>query len=63
MRLDGTYPLSVPIDGMALNMTCQSYADQMAFGLTGRRPIVLHLQRLLLHLDTELTALEKAAGA
>jgi diacylglycerol O-acyltransferase len=63
MRLDGTYPLSVPIDGMGLNITCNSYADQMAFGLTGCRRTVPHLQRLLIHLNTELTALEKAAGA
>ncbi len=63
MRLIGTYPLSIPIDGMALNITCNSYADQMAFGLTGCRRTVPHLQRLLTHLDTELTALERAAGA
>ncbi len=63
MRLEGTYPLSIPIDGMALNITCNSYADQMAFGLTGCRRTVPHLQRLLLHLDAELDALEKAAGA
>jgi len=62
MRLDGTYPLSIPIDGMALNITCNSYADQMAFGLTGCRRTVPHLQRLLTHLDTELAALEEAAG-
>jgi len=62
MRLEGTYPLSIPIDGMALNITCNSYADQMAFGLTGCRRTVPHLQRLLLHLDTELDALERAAG-
>src|SRR5262249_38843285 len=62
MRLQGTYPLSIPIDGMALNITCNSYADQMAFGLTGCRRTVPHLQRLLIHLDTELDALEKAAG-
>ncbi len=62
MRLRGTYPLSIPIDGMALNITCNSYADQMAFGLTGCRRTVPHLQRLLIHLDSELTALEKAAG-
>ncbi len=37
MRLVGTYPLSIPIDGMALNITCNSYDDQMAFGLTGCR--------------------------
>jgi diacylglycerol O-acyltransferase len=62
MRLEGTYPLSIPIDGMALNITCNSYADQMAFGLTGCRRTVPHLQRLLTHLDTELDALELAAG-
>jgi diacylglycerol O-acyltransferase len=62
MRLLGTYPLSIPIDGMALNITCTSYDDQMAFGLTGCRRTVPHLQRLLTHLDTELGALERAAG-
>jgi diacylglycerol O-acyltransferase / wax synthase len=62
MRLAGTYPLSIPIDGMALNITCNSYADQMAFGLTGCRRTVPRLQRLLTHLDSELGALEKAAG-
>ncbi len=61
-ELMGTYPLSVPIDGNALNITCNSYADQMAFGLTGCRRTVPHLQRILTHLDTEITALEKAAG-
>ncbi|MBO0846262.1 MAG: wax ester/triacylglycerol synthase family O-acyltransferase [Nocardioides sp.] len=62
MRLAGTYPLSIPIDGMALNITCNSYVDQMAFGLTGCRRTVPHLQRLLTHLDSELGALEKATG-
>src|SRR4051794_9354181 len=62
MRLLGTYPLSIPIDGMGLNITCNSYAGDMAFGLTGCRRTVPHLQRLLTHLDTELTALERAAG-
>ncbi len=62
MRLEGTYPLSIPIDGMALNITCNSYADQMAFGLTGCRRTVPRLQRLLIHLDSELDALERAAG-
>jgi diacylglycerol O-acyltransferase len=62
MELVGTYPLSIPIDGMALNITCNSYDDQMAFGLTGCRRTVPHLQRLLIHQDDELAALEKAAG-
>jgi diacylglycerol O-acyltransferase len=59
-RLAGLYPLSVPIDGQALNITCTSYSDQLAFGLTGCRRTVPHLQRLLSHLDAELAALEDA---
>ncbi len=59
-ELLGTYPLSIPIDGMALNITCTSYAQTMAFGLTGCRRTVPHLQRLLTHLDNELKALERA---
>ncbi len=61
-RLDGVYPLSIPVDGQALNITCTSYAEQMAFGLTGCRRSVPHLQRLLDHLDHALGDLEKAVG-
>jgi diacylglycerol O-acyltransferase / wax synthase len=61
-RLDGMWPLSIPIHGMGLNITCTSYDGQMGFGLTGCRRTVPHLQRLLVHLDDELAALEKAAG-
>ncbi|CAN5666322.1 wax ester/triacylglycerol synthase family O-acyltransferase [soil metagenome] len=61
-QLLGTYPLSIPINGMALNITCTSYDGNMAFGLTGCRRTVPHLQRLLTYLDDEVTALEKAAG-
>jgi diacylglycerol O-acyltransferase len=61
-RMTGTYPLSVPMHGQALNITCVSYVDQLAFGLTGCRRTAPHLQRLLGHLDTELAALERAAG-
>jgi diacylglycerol O-acyltransferase / wax synthase len=62
-RLVGTYPLSIPINGMALNITCTSYDGKMGFGVTGCRRTVPHLQRILGHLDAELTALERAAGA
>ncbi|MGA9750106.1 MAG: wax ester/triacylglycerol synthase family O-acyltransferase [Nocardioides sp.] len=61
-ELVGMYPLSIPIHGMALNITCTSYAGNMGFGLTGCRRTVPRLQLLLAHLDDELTALEKAAG-
>jgi len=61
-RLEGVYPLSIPLHGMGLNITCTSYDRHMDFGLTGCRRTVPHLQRLLGHLDEELKGLEKAAG-
>lgn len=61
-RLEGNYPLSIPIHGMALNITCTSYDGRMDFGLTGCRRTVPRLQRLLTFLDESLTDLEQAAG-
>jgi diacylglycerol O-acyltransferase len=61
-RLEGVYPLSIPLHGMGLNITCTSYDQQLGFGLTGCRRTVPRLQRLLGHLDDELRALEQAAG-
>jgi diacylglycerol O-acyltransferase len=61
-RMEGMYPLSIPIHGMGLNITCTSYAGNLGFGLTGCRRTVPRLQRLLSHLDDEVTALEQAAG-
>jgi diacylglycerol O-acyltransferase / wax synthase len=61
-RMDGLYPLSIPYHGQALNITCTSYADEIAFGLTGCRRTVPHLQHLLGYLDDELAALETALG-
>jgi len=61
-RLDGLYPLSIPYHGQALNITCTSYGDELAFGLTGCRRTVPHLQYLLGFLDDELADLERAVG-
>jgi diacylglycerol O-acyltransferase len=61
-KMVGHYPLSIPINGMALNITCISYDGNLGFGLTGCRRTVPHLQRLLVHLDDEVAAMEKAAG-
>ncbi|WP_028472476.1 WS/DGAT/MGAT family O-acyltransferase [Nocardioides alkalitolerans] len=61
-RMSGFYPLSIPLHGIALNITCTSYDGKMGFGLTGCRRTVPRLQRLLAHLDAEVTALEKATG-
>jgi diacylglycerol O-acyltransferase len=61
-KLDGMYPVSIPVNGIALNITCTSYVDNLAFGFTGCRRTVPHLQRLLVHVENELEALEKSAG-
>lgn len=60
--LRGLYPLSVPIEGQALNITVTTYAANLEFGLTGCRSSVPHLQRLLTHLEDALVHLETAAA-
>src|SRR5690242_4258931 len=61
-RLDGNYPLSIALDGQALNITLTNNADNLDFGLVGCRRSVPHLQRLLIHLEDSLTDLEQAVG-
>ncbi|WP_447644965.1 WS/DGAT domain-containing protein [Nocardioides zeae] len=61
-RMVGMYPLSIPLHGIALNITCTSYDGRLGFGLTGCRRTVPRLQRLLTFLDDEVAALEKATG-
>jgi diacylglycerol O-acyltransferase len=58
--LQGMYPLSIPTHGQALNVTVTSYNGNLAFGLTGDRRRVPHLQRLLGHLDRGLRELYDA---
>ncbi len=61
-RLDGNYPMSIVVDGQALNITLATSADSLDFGLVGCRRAVPHLQRLLGHLETSLKELECAVG-
>jgi diacylglycerol O-acyltransferase / wax synthase len=61
-RLDGNYPLSIALDGQALNITVVNNACNIDFGLVGCRRSVPHLQQLLGHLETSLKDLERAAG-
>ncbi|MGU3501607.1 WS/DGAT/MGAT family O-acyltransferase [Mycobacterium sp. C31M] len=60
-RLDGNYPMSIALDGQALNITLTNTADNLDFGLVGCRRSVPHLQRLLTHLESSLADLERAA--
>ena len=61
-RLDGNYPLSIALDGQALNITLSNNGDNLDFGLVGCRRSVPSLQRLLGHLEDSLTDLERAVG-
>jgi len=61
-RMDGNYPLSIALDGQALNITLSNNADNLDFGLVGCRRSVPSLQRLLGHLEDSLSELEQAVG-
>jgi WS/DGAT/MGAT family acyltransferase len=60
-KLEGVYPLSIPTDGQALNITVTSYNGSLHFGLTGCRRTLPHLQRLLTHLETSFNELQAVA--
>ena len=57
-KLSGSYPMSLLVDGQALNITTASYAGNLDFGILGCRRTVPSMQRLLGHLEDELVALE-----
>ncbi|MUL76109.1 wax ester/triacylglycerol synthase family O-acyltransferase [Mycolicibacterium sp. CBMA 226] len=59
-RLDGNYPLSIALDGQALNITLVNNGENLDFGLVGCRHSIPHLQRLLGHLEDSLADLEAA---
>lgn len=61
-QLVGNYPLSIALDGQAMNVTVTNNADNLDFGLVGCRRSVPHLQRMLGHLETSLKELERAVG-
>jgi WS/DGAT/MGAT family acyltransferase len=58
-RMTGMYPVSIPYEGQALNITVTSYDGHLEFGLTGCRRSVPRLQRLLGHLEDALAGLER----
>lgn len=59
-RVDALYPLSVPVDGQALNITCTSTDGAIAFGLTSCGRSIRQLGPLLDNLGAELEELEVA---
>jgi len=61
-RLDGMYPVSIPFDGFAVNITLLSNADNLDFGIVACRHSVPQIQRLIDHMETALQELERAGG-
>lgn len=59
-RAEGYYPVSIPVHGMALNITLQSYAGTLNIGFIGCRDAVPSLQRLAVYTGEALDALELA---
>lgn len=45
-RLEAIYPVSIPFQGLGLNITCISYAGKLNMGLTGSRDSLPSLQKI-----------------
>ncbi len=58
--LEAVYPVSVPVHGLALNITCYSYNGRLNFGFTGCRDTLPHMQRLAVYTGEALRELEAA---
>ena len=56
------YPVSIPSNGSVLNITVQSYLDNLDFGLIACRVAVPDIERLVDFLTDEFEDLKKASG-
>ncbi len=62
-RLDEIYPVSIPTQYLALNITISGYCDNLGFGYTACRRSVPALQRMLDYTDESILALEQALAS
>jgi diacylglycerol O-acyltransferase / wax synthase len=62
MRMIGAYPIGPVVDGVALNITVQSYLDSLFVGLHACPSVVPDIDALAQMVHEELEALTKAAG-
>ncbi|MFT3660303.1 MAG: wax ester/triacylglycerol synthase family O-acyltransferase [Gordonia sp. (in: high G+C Gram-positive bacteria)] len=58
-RLDGLYPVSIAMDGQAMNITVTTVGGKANFGVIGARTQLPKLQRILDHLEAALVELER----
>lgn len=62
-EIEGMYPVSIVVDGQALNITITSYCDKLEFGIIACHRTLPHIQRLLEYLEMGLAELEGLADA
>lgn len=60
-RLEAIYPVSIPVTGQALNITCVTYDGMFNIGFTGCRDSLPHLQRIAVYAGEALADLEALA--
>lgn len=60
--VDGVYPVSLLLDGQALNITLNSYDGKLEFGLVACRRTLPSMQKLLQYLEEGLQELEARAA-
>ena len=61
-RMDGSYPLSIVVDGMAMNITLVTYDENVDFGIIACRRSMPQVQRVIDYMEEALVELETAAG-
>ena len=61
-RLDGTYPASIVMDGVAMNITLCTYGPNVDFGIIACRRSLPQVQRMIDYMEDALVDLEEAAG-
>lgn len=60
--MEAVYPLSIPIHGLALNITCTSYDGTLNFGFTGCRDSLPSMQKLAVYTGEALAELSEMLG-
>ena len=60
--MDGSYPLSIVMDGMAMNITLVTYGQNVDFGIIACRRSMPQVQRIIDYMEDALVELEDAAG-
>ena len=61
-RMDGSYPASIVLDGVAMNITLSTYDQNVDFGIIACRRSMPQVQRIIDYMEDALVELEEAAG-